>query len=56
MSECGTETMSLPISERLWKAAFAEGGQIQRVWFLVRSTSLDVQVFEYVHFTLQANL
>lgn len=46
----------LPVCERLWKAAFAEGGEVQGVWFLVHSASLDVQVFEYVHFAFQTNL
>lgn len=46
----------LPVSEGLWKTSFAERREVQGVWLLVRSTSLDVQVLEDMHFALKANL
>ena len=46
----------VPICKRLWKATFAEGGEVQGVWFLIHPTCLDVQVLEYVHFALKTNL
>lgn len=48
--------LSLPICKWLWKATFAEGGEVQSVWFLVQPTRLDVQVLEYMHFSLETNL
>lgn len=51
-----TIKMSVPICQRLWKATFAERGEVQGVRLLVHPTRLDVQVLEYVHFALETNL
>lgn len=52
----GNITSVIPICEWLWKAAFAQGREVQSVWFLVRPTRLDVQVLEYMYFALETNL